>query len=77
MICADCKQPSRGEVQGIPKCTEHYIEALEHSAHITCLVTGDDHPIKVNMLLARKYVPFSKLDQERILEKVLDKHPTI
>lgn len=56
MTCADCKQPMRASIRGIPKCAEHYIEALEHSAHITSFVTGDDHPIIVQMPFAKKVV---------------------
>ena len=47
MICMDCKQPAHGEVQGIPKCTDHYIEALEHSAHLTSFVTGTDYKVGI------------------------------
>ncbi len=74
-MCYDpnCNKPAPHLIRKFPACTAHYIEALEHSAHITSLVTGDDHPIKVNMPLAKKYVPYSKLDQENILKKVLDK----
>jgi len=56
MNCADCNQPARAEIRGIQKCTEHYIEALEHSAHLTSFVTGDDHPIKVGMPTPKKAV---------------------
>jgi hypothetical protein len=75
MTCFDptCHEQPKHDIRGLQMCSNHYIEALEHSSHLTSLITGDDHPIKVNMPLARKYVPFSKLDQENILKKTLDK----
>jgi hypothetical protein len=44
-----CGKKSTHSIRHIKLCTEHYIEALEHSAHIVSLVTGGDHPIKVEM----------------------------
>lgn len=60
MTCADCNQPMRAEVLGIPKCTDHYIEALEHSAHITSLVKSSFDPLDVHPGLVKS------------LDKVLD-----
>ena len=53
-MCADCTKDAPYEIRGIHKCAEHYIEALEYSAHITSFVVGDDHPIFVQMPYARK-----------------------
>ncbi len=39
MYCFDtnCASPADRELHGLRMCTPHYIEALEHSAHIVCL----------------------------------------
>jgi hypothetical protein len=42
------------EIRGTQMSLKHYIEALEHSAHITSIVVGDDHPIKVQMPTPKK-----------------------
>ena len=44
MTCADCAQPARYEIRGVQKCTEHYIEALEHSAHIVSWINEYNRP---------------------------------
>ena len=56
MKCFDpsCKQLASHPIRGLKACTEHYIEALEHSAHITSLVSGLDHPIPVSMPTPKK-----------------------
>lgn len=40
MTCSDCEQTARYEIRGIRKCSDHYIEALEHSAHLTSFAAG-------------------------------------
>ena len=35
-----CHAPATRELNGFPMCTRHYIEALEHSAHIVCRPVG-------------------------------------
>src|SRR6266704_5786616 len=39
MYCFDtnCASPADRELHGLRMCTPHYVEALEHSAHIVCL----------------------------------------
>jgi len=56
MKCFDltCKQPALYDIRELEMCASHYIEALEHSAHLVSLVTGDDHPILVGMPIPRK-----------------------
>jgi len=56
MNCFDdnCVGTAAHEIRGLQMCTTHYIEALEHSAHLTSVVTGDDHPIKVQIKTPRK-----------------------
>lgn len=50
-FCFDpnCTKPAAHKIRDSKMCTEHYIEALEYSAHISSLVIGDDHPILVSM----------------------------
>src|SRR5260370_823098 len=36
----DCREPPKHELLSFPMCTPHYIEALEHSAHIVSTPVG-------------------------------------
>lgn len=61
MTCADCVKEALYEIRGIKKCVKHYIEALEHSAHIDSFVVGEEHPIIVQM-------PFAKKGLDKVIE---------
>jgi hypothetical protein len=43
MTCS-CGVPAQHEIRGTRLCSEHYIEALEHSAHILSWVNDGNRP---------------------------------
>jgi len=55
--------PGIYRIREIKTCQDHYIEALEHSAHITSTVTGVRQPIDISLPDAVK--------------KILDKLPVV
>jgi hypothetical protein len=60
MTCS-CGNPAPYEIRGTALCLEHYIEALEHSAHLVSLVTGADYSIR--------YVEPSSVSLKNYLDK--------
>ena len=56
MTCFDpnCQQRPKYDIRGLKLCPDHYIEALEHSGHLSSLVTGNDHPIRVSLPVPKK-----------------------
>jgi hypothetical protein len=51
MSCAYCREAASHEIRGTRLCVEHYIEALEHSAHLTSNFGCDYHPLDYNQKL--------------------------
>ncbi len=71
----DCREPPKHELLSFPMCTPHYIEALEHSAHIVStpvgvLIIEDKRREEERLAPARRRL------EKRLLEKAARKAAT-
>lgn len=78
----DCELPSPYELHGEEMCVQHYIEALEHSAHLTTVTLAEREsralpPLQRTLMLARlnERIERRKKRREQLAEELGEAPP--